>query len=146
MISYLSGTVIHIDIKYFILNVNGVGYQVFANNETISNIQLDQELKFFIYTSVKEDAINLYGFKTLDELNFFKQLISVSGVGPKTALEILNQPINLIKTAIFTGDSAFLSKTPGIGKKTAERLILELKNKIEIDTLSSLPKNLNKDN
>jgi Holliday junction DNA helicase RuvA len=133
MISFLSGIILHIEAKYLILNVNGVGYKVFATNEILSNSQIENDIEIFIYTSVKEDSITLYGFKTTNELKFFEQLLSVSGIGPKTALEILNHPIQITKTAIFTQDTTLLTKIPGLGKKTAERLILELKNKIEPD-------------
>ena len=137
MIAYLSGTVLLIQEKYLILNVQGVGYKVFASNDVISLCSPNETKELFIYTSVKEDSITLYGFNDQDTLKFFEQLISVSGVGPKTALEILNNPINHTKQAIFTEDSAMLSKTPGIGKKTAERIILELKGKIEMDFYNS---------
>lgn len=137
MIAYLSGTVLLIQEKYLILNVQGVGYKVFASNDVISLCSPNETKELFIYTSVKEDSITLYGFNDQDTLKFFEQLISVSGVGPKTALEILNNPINHTKQAIFTEDSTMLSKTPGIGKKTAERIILELKGKIEMDFYNS---------
>ncbi|OGJ52237.1 Holliday junction DNA helicase RuvA [Candidatus Peregrinibacteria bacterium RIFOXYB2_FULL_32_7] len=137
MISFLSGIVLALQNKNLILDVNGVGYEVFTTNEILSQNLVNQELKLFIHTSVKEDSITLFGMKNLSELQFFKQLISVSGIGPKTALEILNQPIEFTKTAIFTQDITMLTKIPGLGKKTAERLILELKNKIQPEILDN---------
>ncbi len=133
MIAYLIGTTKLILQKSIILNVNGVGYEVFCSNDILSIAVIDENLEVFIHTSVKEDSITLYGFRNKNELKFFKQLISVSGIGPKTALEILNHPLEITTQAIFTEDSSLLSKIPGLGKKTAERLILELKGKIEIE-------------
>ncbi len=98
-------------------------------SNTLSETQDTAE--FYIHTHVREDDISLFGFPTLSELQFFKQLISISGIGPKTGLEFLNTDPSLIKSAILNGDATFLARTPGIGKKTAERMILELKNKID---------------
>ncbi len=132
MISYLKGTIIHHEPNKIILNIHGVGYLVQISTNFSSKINSGQEIELFIHTHVREDILALYGFPTLAELNFFKLLISVSGIGPKTGLEIMSTPLNLTKNALFTGDIPTLTKIPGIGKKTAERLILELKNKLEL--------------
>lgn len=131
MIAYLNGTIQKILPDSLILNVNGVGYQVFSNKNLLSEHEKDESLELYIHTSVREDNISLFGFETIEELQLFKLLISVSGVGPKTALEILNNPVSSIKYAILKGEIEILVKTPGIGKKTAERILIDLKGKIE---------------
>ncbi len=129
MISYLEGNIQKKLEKAVIVNVNGVGYLVQVPETVLT--EAENEISLYIHTHVREDDISLFGFPTLAELKFFKQLISVSGIGPKTGLEFLNIDPSLIKSAILNGDIAVLSRTPGIGKKTAERMILELKNKID---------------
>jgi Holliday junction DNA helicase RuvA len=101
-----------------------------VTTEVISGTQIDQKIQLFIHTAVREDDISLYGFLKKEELTFFEQLISVSGIGPKMAMDILSTPTHLVKQAILSEDSALLTKIKGLGKKTAERLILELKGKI----------------
>jgi len=131
MFAYLKGTVQDQSNKALTLNVNGVGYEVFTANELIAETVLGQTLELFIYTNVCEDNISLFGFKNKAALAFFKLLISVNGIGPKSALEIMNTSLSLLKQAIAHKDADFLTKIPGIGKKTAERIILELQNKVE---------------
>lgn len=114
----------------------------FSTNKN-SNHQDQHQIELFIHSNIREDAFDLYGFTTYSDLIFFKTLISVSGIGPKSALEILNNDTNKIKAAILNEDSEYLCKIPGIGQKTAKRLILELKNKIEIDDISSLENSSN---
>ncbi len=136
MIAYLRGKTLKINENSIIIDTGNIGYLVKTNKNLISDIKTDEEIKVFIYSHIREDVFDLYGFTSYQELTFFKQLISVNGVGPKAGLEILNTNIDQIKTAIIEENVAFITKTPGIGKKTAERLILELKNKIEITNLS----------
>lgn len=131
MIAYLKGNVIHKDLNSIILEIAGIGYRVFVNENLLSSISLNQEAEIYTHHQVKEDASDLYGFRSKSDLELFELLISVSGVGPKSALGILNlASSNDIKEAIMTSDSASLTKVSGIGKKTAERLVLELKNKV----------------
>ena len=106
------------------------------NDEPIPNQQNQPQIELFIHSHIREDAFDLYGFKTYSDLTFFKTLISVSGIGPKSGLEILSNDTNKIKTAILKEDSDYLCKIPGIGQKTAKRMILELKSKIEITDIS----------
>lgn len=114
--------------------VGGVGYELFVNKKEHSETQLDQEISFFVYTHVKEDALELFGMRSAEELDFFKKAISVSGVGPKTALNILSLAnVGELKKAISSGEPKFLQKVSGIGKKTAERLVVELKEKFIVD-------------
>lgn len=133
MISRLTGTIAHIDPKYIVLDVGGVGYKVFTTVDSLSKLGKEKEATtFWTYLAVRENALDLYGFSSLSELNFFELLITVSGIGPKTALGILNAaPVSALETAIQTGDTSHLTKVSGIGKKVAEKLVLELKDKVE---------------
>ncbi len=139
MIRLLKGTIESKEERAIILFVNGVGYHVFAPNELVQSAEND--ITLHIHTHVREDALVLYGFRTKKELNFFELLLTINGIGPKMALEILNQPTEQIQTAIFTGDVTKLTKIPGVGKKIAERLILELKNKVEPANLNDRKQN-----
>ena len=93
------------------------------------------KIQLFIHTAVREDDISLYGFAKKEELTFYQQLISVSGIGPKVAMDILSTPLHITKHAIINGDTGLLTNIKGLGKKTAERLILELKNKVTPESL-----------
>lgn len=137
MIAYLSGLIIDKDERSLILLVNGVGYRVFATSDLLASIQIDQKLHLFIHTSVREDDISLYGFLKKEELSFYEKLLTVSGIGPKMAMDILTTPLYMTQNAILSQDIALLTKIKGLGKKTAERLCLELKNKIEPGFISS---------
>lgn len=128
MIRLLKGTVESKDDRTIILLVNNVGYLVFVTNEILASEE--SELSLFIHTHIREDELTLYGFRTKKELKFFELLLSVNGVGPKMALEILSTAAEKIQKAIFTGNIAMLTSISGIGKKIAERIILELKSKM----------------
>jgi len=130
MIGYLNGLIIDKDDKSLLVLAGNIGYKIWSTQELISSSKMDQKIQFYIHTAVREDDISLYGFTTKEELKFFEQLLSVSGIGPKMALDILGTPMNLTQSAIINGDTGMLTKIKGLGKKTAERLILELKNKI----------------
>lgn len=131
MIAYINGLVIDKDEKSLIVMAQSVGYRVFSTTKLLSTAQVDQKIQVYIHTSVREDDISLYGFSNREEKKFFEQLIGVSGIGPKMAMEILSAPLHMTKQAIFNADVSILTKIKGLGKKTAERLILELKNKID---------------
>jgi len=130
MIAYLNGLVIGKNEKTLIVMVQNIGYKVHTPTEVIAKAEEDQKIQLFIHTAVREDDISLYGFSKKAELDFFEQLISVSGIGPKTALEILSAPLHMTQNAIAGSDTATLTKIKGLGKKTAERLVLELRNKV----------------
>lgn len=132
MIALLTGKIAHKSPEYIILDVNGVGYRVQIPFSTYYELpEGGAEISLNIYTHVKEDAISLYGFRTADEKLFFQLLISVSGIGPKLGKDILsNIQVTDLAAAITRSDLARLSAVPGIGKKTAERLVLELKDKV----------------
>ncbi len=131
MIGYLKGNVKYKNAKKIILDISGVGYEVFLNEYVLQKIKKDSEVEFFIHTYVREDAIDLYGFETPAEKKFFELLISVSGVGPKSAQQTLSlAKVDEIKKAILRGDPSLLKRVSGIGTKTAERIVIELKNKL----------------
>lgn len=131
MIAYLKGTALKTTEKGLIIVNAGLGHFVHLNQSTLSNLPSEQEIELFIHSHIREDAFDLYGFQHFDQFEFFKVLLGISGIGPKVALEILNQPLDQLKNAIFNGDSDFFKRIPGIGGKTAQRIILELKGKIE---------------
>ena len=131
MFYYLDGTVAELLPYLAVIDCGGVGYACRTTSYTISQIKKGDKAKLFTYLNVREDAMELYGFGTQEELNLFQQLISVTGVGPKAALSILstNTPANLA-LSIITGDEKALTCAQGIGKKIAQRVILELKDKL----------------
>ena len=132
MIGKLFGKVDQVRGNNAIINVNGVGYQVNMTEVTLGKIVTIEEAEVFIHTHVREDNISLYGFLEQDELEMFELLIGVSGIGPKAGLGILTiASPKTIKTAILNEDSSILTKVSGVGKKTAERVILELQNKVD---------------
>jgi len=117
---------------FAIAEVNNIGYQIFINALAYADLNIGQDAEFYLYHNVREDADDLYGFKNFAELEFFKLLLSVSGVGPKSALGILGlASVTDIKESIGAGDPSLLNKVSGIGKKTAERIVLELRGKID---------------
>ena len=130
MIGHLSGRVLKIRGKKMILEVGGVGYEIRAPGKILDGTKVGAERKLWIFTHQTSDAISLFGFEREDELDFFELLISVNGVGPKSAIEILERPIAEIRAAILASDVAKIAETPGIGKKTAARLVLELRQKM----------------
>ncbi|MDO4811925.1 MAG: Holliday junction branch migration protein RuvA [Eubacteriales bacterium] len=131
MFYYLDGTVAHVEPYLTVIDCGGVGYACRTTGTTISQLKVGKPGKLYTYLNVGEDVFDLYGFATQGELGSFKQLIGVSGVGPKAALAILSSctPQNLAM-AIITGDEKTLTVAPGIGKKIAQRIILELKDKV----------------
>ncbi len=135
MIGFLFGVIDDFTEDNLVLDVGHVGYNVKISPATAQALPgLGREVKIYTYTSVREDAIWLYGFLTKDELNLFKQLITVNGIGPKGALGILSaMDVTELRLAILSGDAKKISKAPGIGAKTAERLILDLKDKVSLE-------------
>ncbi len=132
MISYLKGSIQHRDIKYVVLMTSGgVGYKVYTTLETLGQSSIGEQVELWIHTVVREDALDLYGFSNKRSLDFFELLLTISGIGPKSALGILSATtVDSIIEAITTGESAYLTKIAGIGKKVVEKIILELKGKI----------------
>lgn len=132
MIAYLKGI---IDIKrqdYVVIDVHGVGYKIFMPEGAIQNLEVDSEAKIYTFMRVREDDVSLYGFLNVEELAMFELLISVGGIGAKSAVGILsNIAPSKFALAVITDDVTTLKKLPGIGAKTAQRIILELKDKIK---------------
>lgn len=131
MIGFLQGNVHSTDTSSLILDVHGVGYKVFAPLPVLVSLSQGSPISLFIHTHVREDHIILYGFKDESDLFLFEKLTSVSGIGPKSALAMLSvhSPSSLAD-AVERSDAEALSHTPGVGKKTAEKIILELKGKL----------------
>ena len=135
MIGYVKGILEEIEEDCVIVDVNGLGIRILTGGALASQMLAPgSEVKIYTYTYVKADAFQLYGFISKDELSLFKKLITVSGIGPKGAASILSAlSAEDLRYAIYAGDIKTISKAPGIGKKTAERLVLELKDKVELD-------------
>lgn len=135
MIAYVKGELAIIEEDKVIVEVNGIGYQIFMPVQAIGLLpNVGEEIRLHTYMHVKEDAMQLFGFLTKDDLKVFKLLITVSGIGPKGALSILSQlsPDDL-RFAIMANDIKAIASAPGIGKKTAEKLIVELRDKLTIE-------------
>ncbi len=139
MIGSIKGKIILKTEKFLIVETNGVGYKISVSPDTLFQLsaphsysgQNNTEVLFWIHTHVREDILDLYGFLERQELEFFEMLINVSGIGPKGALSILGiASIDTLKRAIGTGDTSYLTKISGIGKKTAEKIVIELRDKI----------------
>ncbi|MGM9917164.1 Holliday junction branch migration protein RuvA [Anaerotignum sp.] len=140
MIAYIKGTLERRAESYIIIETGGIGYQVFVSPATLAKLpQTGEMVKMFTYFSVKEDGVSLYGFASAEEQEMFHKLLTVSGVGPKGALGFLSQltPQEII-LAIISEDVKTLSKAPGVGRKTAQRVILELKDKFKTEEALSM--------
>lgn len=134
MIAKLRGSVEHKTDKHIVLMVGDVGYRVYIQNDILHNTNKGERKDLWIHHVIREDASDLYGFETEDALDFFELLIGISGIGPKTALGILNvSSIGILKKAINTGDTGHLTRISGIGQKNAQKIVLELKGKIKED-------------
>jgi len=130
MIAYLKGRIKYLALNWLILDVNGIGYKIYLKTEN-SKLKIDEILELFIYNHIREDRQELYGFLKMEELQMFELLISVNGVGPKMAMNILSQVgSDKLKSAIINGDSMIFTTISGVGKKIAAKIIIELKNKI----------------
>ena len=139
MISYIKGTLEDITETGVVIEAGGLGYFVSMPPSFTVKYKLHTEVKVFTYMSVKEDGISLFGFENKKQLELFKKLTSVSGVGGKSALALLGSAnVNEITTAIIANDVNMICRAPGLGKKTAQRIILELKDKISTDEISSV--------
>ncbi len=135
MFAYISGILEDVDADNAVIDVNGVGFNVRISADTASRLPgIGEAVKLYTYTQVREDSFSLYGFLSRNDLNIFKQCITVNGIGPKGALAILSTlDADSLRFAIMSGDTKAIAKAPGIGTRTAERLIIDLKDKIKID-------------
>lgn len=150
MISYISGTVAEKSGRFAIIDVGGVGYRVFATDDTLRRLKIGAGAKLRTHHAVREDTEELFGFLEEDDLKLFELLLGVPGIGPKTALNILNVATpETLRRSITSGETAYLTKISGIGRKTADKIILELKEKLgageegtglkeEVDALEAL--------
>ncbi|MBP3338833.1 MAG: Holliday junction branch migration protein RuvA [Lachnospiraceae bacterium] len=135
MIAFVKGEVEYIGADILVINVGGIGYNVFISGKILNNMpSIGEEIKLFTYLNVREDAMQLFGFADRDELNVFKLLITVNGIGPKGALSILScMTADDLRFAVAADDAKTIAKSPGIGAKTASKLILELKDKLKLE-------------
>jgi Holliday junction DNA helicase RuvA len=137
MISRITGTLLQLDLKIAIIDVAGIGYKVHMGGETIEALagNVGQSVSLFTYLAVRENSLDLYGFKNQETLSMFELLITVSGIGPKSAMGILAVASeHTIREAIISEDTSYLTKVSGIGKKNAEKIVLELKGKFKDDS------------
>lgn len=143
MYEYIRGKYIGINKDYIIVENNGIGYKIFTSGATMSNMPVNgEEVTIYIDQIVRQDFIGLYGFDTREELEMFKLLITINGVGAKAALSLLSiSRLNNLKYAIMTGDEKHICRGVGIGKKTAARIILELKDKLNPEELLDMVDN-----
>lgn len=131
MISSIRGKIIYIGEDFFEVEAGNTGYKIFSTSKTLSGYSVGEEAEIFTYLYVRENALDLYGFKTREERDFFEILIGISGIGPKGAIGVLSaSTIDLLKKAIASGDTSILTRVSGIGEKTASRIIIELKDKL----------------
>lgn len=132
MIGSITGKIQHKGTGFLVVETNGVGYKVAVTPPLHFESKIGSEISLVIHTYVREDQISLYGFQTMPELEFFEQLLTVSGIGPKSALGIMSiSSLEMIKSAIASGDAGLFKKVSGIGTKTAERVIVELREKLK---------------
>lgn len=145
MYEYIKGKYIGINKDYIVVENNGIGYRIFTSGATMSSVpEYGEEVTLYVDQIVREDFIGLYGFNSKEELAIFKLLLTVNGVGPKAALSLLSiSRLNNLKYAIMTGDEKHICRGVGIGKKTAARIILELKDKLQPDELLDVVNDLN---
>ena len=139
MIGFVRGTIDSVSENYVLLENNGIGYEIFVPASELEQLpHAGEEVRLYTYLHVREDAMQLYGFLTRDACDFFKKLITVSGVGPKAGLSILStMDVDALRFAILAEDAKAISKSPGIGKKIAEKIILELRDKVDSDDFLS---------
>jgi len=132
MIAYIQGRILHVNADHLIVLVNDIGYKVFVGSAVLSNLPDAGHISLYTFHHIKEDKNELYGFENIDELNFFAKLISVSGVGPKSALAILSlDSLDKLQSAIASGNYKYLTQVPGVGPKIAKKMILELQDKLD---------------
>lgn len=139
MYAYIKGIVAEKTASSVVVDVGGVGYELFVTASLAASCEIGSERKFSTYLSVKEDEMSLYGFSSQNEKSLFLQLLDISGVGPKLALAILGGlPLSELAGAIAAGNTAVICSIKGVGKKTAERIVMELKDKIEVPAGTSV--------
>lgn len=142
MISYIKGVIDSVESDRVIIENNQIGYNILMPATSLETLGVGEEVKIYTYFNVREDSMQLFGFFSKEELELFKKLISVSGVGPKGGLAIVSAlPGEQLQMAIISGDAKAISKAQGIGAKTAQRIIIELKDKIDLEEIIHTPEN-----
>ncbi len=131
MIGYIEGPVRAVRASFCVIDAGGVGYRVAATKDVLTRLRVGENASLWTYLSVREDALDLYGFENESDLTFFELLVTVPGVGPKSAITILTvASADTLRNAIATGNDSYLTTVSGIGKKTAQKILLELKDKV----------------
>jgi len=134
MYAYISGEVVQKAANYAVIDVNGVGYLIYTDSFSLGDLKTGTQGKLYTYLKVAEDDMTLYGFATVEQKAMFEKLLSISGIGPKAAAAVLSSMrVNDIAAAVISNDDKAFTNVPGIGKKTAQRLVLELKEKVDFD-------------
>ena len=134
MYAYIAGEVVQKAAAYAVIDVGGVGYQIFTDTFSLNSIKTGEKAKLYTYLKVAEDDMTLYGFLTQEQKTMFEKLLSISGIGPKAAASVLSvMLVNYISAAVISNDDKAFTNVPGIGKKTAQRLVLELKEKVDFE-------------
>lgn len=134
MISFVVGIIEYVDEEVAVIDNNGIGLSVYMSKDELASLGQGEEVKVFTYLDVKENDMKLYGFLTRDKLDIFKKLIGVNGVGPKGAIAIISTlPGDSLYIAIATSDDKAIAKSPGIGAKTAQKIVIDLKDKIDLE-------------
>ena len=137
MIGFIKGTIEDIEEDRAVVDCNGIGYNIFMPSSVLANISIGATVKIYTYLAVREDTMNLFGFLGKQDLDIFKKLITVSGIGPKGGLSIMSvMTADEVRMAIITGDHKAISKAPGVGAKTAMKVIVELKDKGNLEDVS----------
>lgn len=135
MIGHIAGKVFAVRAGFAIILTGGVGYKVAGTRTTLATLKIDSEISLWTHLAVREDALDLYGFETEEALQFFGLLLTVPGIGPRSALAVLDlAAIETLRSAISAGNASYLTSVSGIGKKTAEKIVLELKDKVGVGT------------
>ncbi len=136
MYAYIKGTVEYLDMESFVIDNNGIGYRILTSTNVISKIKLHETITTYTYLNVREDDMTLFGFLSNEEVSVFKLLISVSGIGPKVALAIMSQlTLDELRMAVISEDYKAIAKANGVGPKTAQRAVIELKDKFKLEDI-----------
>ena len=136
MYAYIKGTIEYIDVDSFIVENNGIGYRILSSTNVTSRLKLHENQTVYTYLNVREDDMTLFGFLSNEEVSVFKLLISVSGIGPKVALSIMSQlTLDELRMAVISEDYKAISKANGVGTKTAQRAVIELKDKFKLEDI-----------
>ncbi|MDP3645823.1 MAG: Holliday junction branch migration protein RuvA [bacterium] len=133
MIGHIEGVVFAVRPLFAIISAGGIGYKIAGTREALGTLKVGREASLWTYLAVREDALDLYGFKAEEELHFFELLLTVPGIGPRSALATLDiAPVETLRSAITAGNASYLTKVSGVGKKTAEKIVLELRDKVGV--------------